>query len=291
MTEEKHLKISFASFGTRSGIKMKIFKTPLILRQMIKHSLLFLILFSMAFKPLKAENYLHLSGAGTDLRTDQLTYSNTQKWNREFDQLTRQRPKILSREWAKIITLPAPPANSSPRTTKEIEYLKTLISKRPSKLQEITAEINLPAFRFGKYTYEDLTSSSTKPNTSQLLKAAYHDLAIVTFVMKKKFNRVRPSKIDSELGHAISIPEHPAYPSGHATATYVIAYILQELDASRADIYLQDAQRIAINREIAGLHYPSDTAAGQQLARQLVDQFQANPTFKKLLQKAKTEWP
>lgn len=259
--------------------------------QMIKHSFLILILFTIVFKPLRAENYLHLSGAGTDLRADQLAFTNTQKWNREFDQLTRKRPKILPREWAKIITLPAPPANSSSRTTEEITYLKTLISKRSSKLPEITAEINLPAFRFGKYTYEDLTTSSHKPNTNKLLKAAYHDLAIVTFVMKKKFNRVRPSKIDTELGHAISIPEHPAYPSGHATGAYIFAYILQELDASKADTYLKDAQRIAENREIAGLHYPSDTAAGQQLARQLVDQFQANPTFKKLLEKAKTEWP
>jgi len=40
--------------------------------QMIKHSFLILILFTIVFKPLRAENYLHLSGAGTDLRADQL---------------------------------------------------------------------------------------------------------------------------------------------------------------------------------------------------------------------------
>lgn len=259
--------------------------------QMIKHSFLILILFTIVFKPLRAENYLHLSGAGTDLRADQLTFTNTQKWNREFDQLTRKRPKILSREWAKIITLPAPPANSSPRTTEEITYLKTLISKRSSKLPEITAEINLPAFRFGKYTYEDLTTSSHKPNTNKLLKAAYHDLAIVTFVMKKKFNRVRPSKIDTELGHAISIPEHPAYPSGHATGAYIFAYILQELDASKADTYLKDAQRIAENREIAGLHYPRTLQPVNNLLASLLINSKQTPPSSSSYKKRKPNGP
>jgi len=228
-----------------------------------------LILFLLISPLLQADDFHHLSGASTDPKIDRLNFTNTQKWNPIFTQLAQQRPKILTRDWTRQITLPAPPPT----------------------LPEITKEIEITAFRFGTHTYQSLTTSKSHQATGKLLTAAYHDLGIATFVLKKKFNRVRPSLIQKDLGHAITIPSHPAYPSGHATGAYVIAYILQELDPSSAKTYLKDAHRISQNREIAGLHYPSDTTAGRLLARQLVDQFLTNPTFKKLLQQAKSEWP
>ena len=122
------------------------------------------------------------------------------------------------------------------------------------------------------------------------LLAAYHDLGIATFVMKQKFNRVRPSVLDKELSNAIEIPAHPAYPSGHATGAYTLAYLLQELDPSSAETYLAAAKRIAENREIAGLHFPSDSEAGRLLARQLADQLLSHPNFKRLMKEARKEW-
>ena len=116
-------------------------------------------------------------------------------------------------------------------------------------------------FRYGTHTYASLTTDPKYRATSKVILAAYHDLAIATFVMKQKFNRVRPSILDKDLGHTIQIPTHPAYPSGHATGAYVIAYLLQELDPESAQTYLKAAKQITENREIAGLHYPSDSEA------------------------------
>ena len=80
-------------------------------------------------------------------------------------------------------------------------------------------------FRYGTHTYASLTTDPKYPATAKVILAAYYDLAIATFVMKQKFNRVRPSILDEDLGHAIQIPTHPAYPSGHATGAYVLAYL------------------------------------------------------------------
>ena len=53
--------------------------------------------------------------------------------------------------------------------------------------------------------------------------------------------------------------------------------------------------RIARNREIAGLHYPTDTVGGQTLASGLFGSILSNtppiPSYAVALTAAKTEWP
>ena len=51
------------------------------------------------------------------------------------------------------------------------------------------------------------------------------------------------------------------------------------------------AWRIARNREIAGLHYPSDTDAGTRLALQVFSKLSTIPLFAdETLKNAKDEW-
>ena len=66
--------------------------------------------------------------------------------------------------------------------------------------------------------------------------------------------------------------------------------MLSELDPKNRAVYLQAAKRIARNREIAGLHYPSDSKAGVILAGQLFKKLMKNPDFAERLKIAKTEW-
>lgn len=240
---------------------------------------------------LKADELANLSGAGHDSQVDKLSFTNTQRWGKDFVKFTRLRPKYLGRDWLREIGLPKPPANSSPRTTAEIAYLKKLAAKRAEKKSAIEAEILVTNFRYGTHTYASLTTDPNYKATSTIILAAYHDLAIATFITKQKFNRVRPSILDEDLGHSIQIPTHPAYPSGHATGAYVLAYLLQELDPDSAHTYLKSAQQITKNREIAGLHYPSDSEAGRLLARQLTDRLLSNSSFKRLMKEARKEWP
>jgi hypothetical protein len=52
------------------------------------------------------------------------------------------------------------------------------------------------------------------------------------------------------------------------------------------------AQRIARNREVLGLHYPSDSKAGRKLADETfkLANSDACPTIKSLIQAAAAEW-
>jgi hypothetical protein len=71
----------------------------------------------------------------------------------------------------------------------------------------------------------------------------------------------------------ILTPSHSAFPSGHATETFTSALVLWALlkdtnlepyrsDPTWGEEIMLLASRVAINRTIAGVHYPIDSAAG-----------------------------
>jgi acid phosphatase (class A) len=254
-----------------------------------------ILFFTIALAPpLFADELSDLSGAGTDEKLDRATFSNTQTWNKDFLAKARKRPRFLPSKWRTIFALPKPPANSSERTSAELDHLVKLSSERQAKLSQIQKEIEVTNFQFGDHSYKTLATDSKFGETGKAITAAYNDMAIAVFFFKERFNRVRPSLLGDaqgkEFGTAIKIPKHPAYPSGHATAVYMLAYLLRELDPPNADRYLEDASRIARNREVAGVHYPSDSQAGRSLGRQIADALLSNTSFRQQLEKAKAEW-
>jgi membrane-associated phospholipid phosphatase len=112
---------------------------------------------------------------------------------------------------------------------------------------------------------------------------------------KWHYQRERPSQLLPTLLPPIDPPGHASFPSGHATESYLIAHFLTEVmpraaggssgppgqppqqppptQPSPAAASLDPrsplarmAQRIARNREVLGLHYPSDSEAGRVLA-------------------------
>jgi membrane-associated phospholipid phosphatase len=100
----------------------------------------------------------------------------------------------------------------------------------------------------------------------------------------------------------IQVPGHASYPSGHATQSQLIAECVKlalpapatnPLTAALSADLDALATRIARNREIAGLHYPSDSDAGRSLAAGIVPLLNsaAVPTFTAALAAAQGEWP
>lgn len=248
----------------------------------------------LCISPLVADESHHLSGAGRDPGLDALTFTGTQAWAAKYLDRTNDETRYFPADWRKKFSLPVPPANSSPRTMAELAYLEPLTRERDAHAKQIRSEVMVTNYRWNGLSYETLTRSKKYARTGKLLRAAYHDLAVAVFTFKHRFNRVRPSilgkQMGKDFGNLIDIPAHPAYPSGHATGAFTMAYLLQELDPKNARVYLKDALRIARNREIAGLHYPSDTEAGRLLARQIADALLANPRFQTLLKSARSEW-
>ena len=88
------------------------------------------------------------------------------------------------------------------------------------------------------------------------------------FVMREKwrFKRARPNQEDPSLTTVIPVPPHAAYPSGHAAQSHMMAYALSVLNPVCTEAYFRLAADIGHRREIAGVHYPSDSLAGEMVS-------------------------
>ncbi|MFK7911087.1 MAG: hypothetical protein AB8F34_10885, partial [Akkermansiaceae bacterium] len=149
---------------------------------------------------LAADDTIHLSGVENNAQLDALTFTSTQKWGQKYLDRSKNKTQFLPADWRKKFAVPAPPANSSPRTLAELAYLEKLVSKRAAHITQIRSEVLAANYRWGRYTYKGLTKSKKLPHTGKLLLAAYDDLAIAVFVFKQHFNRVRPSILSKKIG-------------------------------------------------------------------------------------------
>jgi membrane-associated phospholipid phosphatase len=113
---------------------------------------------------------------------------------------------------------------------------------------------------------------------------------VVGMYYKRKFMRPRPSQLEPRLRPIIDVPSWAAYPSGHAVQNFLVAKALAAVVGSDelADQLYKVAQRVAENREWAGLHYHSDTMAGEQLAVAIFPQ--VLDAYRETFQSAAREW-
>ena len=228
-----------------------------------------------------------------DASVGALAFSNTQKWQQRHRIILSKAPVYLDDDWDSRIRLPSPPDDTSLRTQAELEYLLMLQETRDkAAVKQLRLEVVTNNFTFGPYSFGMLTSSQL-PLTRKMFESAMDDFAVVVFSLKSSFDRVRPSFLDGSVHPPISVPAHPSYPSAHAGQSHMIVFLMEALGIARPVIEqcLQDACMISKRREMGGLHYPSDTAAGVLVARQFVDVLLQNPDFVTLLDDAKAEWP
>ena len=107
--------------------------------------------------------------------------------------------------------------------------------------------------------------------------------------MKFKYARIRPVVVDPRIKN-LQETNWAAYPSGHASNSYINAYIYQELAPEFTDVFTKDAYDMAHSREIIGVHYPSDSESARIFARQFVNKLFQNEKFLTDFEKVKQEW-
>jgi acid phosphatase (class A) len=187
----------------------------------------------------------------------------------------------------------APPRIGSATEFQQLLAYKT--SERDLHCKDICAQNKDPIQSF----FTAVLNSSNKGATENLLGSAAGDMLQIVLFQKKQpnFNRARPYQIMPELDPPFT-PGHASYPSGHSaqahTMAMVITLILKGPDGKYRELVSRCnalATEIAHNRERAGVHYPSDTAAGVALAKVYLQQLLASDAFTQRLSLAQQEWP
>ena len=117
------------------------------------------------------------------------------------------------------------------------------------------------------------------PKTFELLDAVQTISGLVTMMPKHLFACRRPAEFDARVMPYIATPAHGSFPSAHATQAFAMATVLEALvgahpdhfgdAAKRIELIYRQAHRIAVNRTVAGVHFPIDSAAGCRLGLQI----------------------
>jgi hypothetical protein len=169
------------------------------------------------------------------------------------------------------ITIDLQTANFPERELKAL--IRLAEDERPDALGEIIAQNN----SFASYFAAALgISPRTHPNTCLMLQIGGLIGCYGSMHFKGLYQRRRPSQLAPGLMPPIPVPGHPAYPSGHSTQAHLMALCVKRalptaIRPALGIVIDELADRIARNREIAGLHFESDSKAGENLAQSLID--------------------
>lgn len=217
-------------------------------------------------------------------------------WADDVKDLARQKLEYLPVDWRTRISLAGPNLRDI-----EKECLDVLAATQDRHANESDikheAEDVYTAIDKVQQLIGPLVPQQSPPATAELLQATLWDAVPATFSFKEQFNRGRPHHCcDLPLNPMFQRPSprypgHPAYPSGHSTQVHLVAELYARMFPTLRSRLYQAAQGVARRREIAGLHFASDSAAGARLAVLLVDEFLKVPALLGLFNEAKFEWP
>ncbi|WP_262299508.1 phosphatase PAP2 family protein [Microvirga sesbaniae] len=169
------------------------------------------------------------------------------------------------------IDIEAPPGPD--RTRFEIEQLLALqndLQERERRRPDILLEATLDLTAFTRPL--SIEGQHGYAATYSLFFTILALCEYVGLIYKDRFGRARPNQFDPRVRPMLPNPGHSSYPSNHAFQCFSIAYAFSSLlpeHPGSAELF-NAAQRVAGNREWAGLHYPSDTQAGKHLARRFL---------------------
>ena len=205
---------------------------------------------------------LAVLSAGLAGAAEKLVFGN--QWHPFYKELVSEEPKLMPSDWRKRITIAPPPDDAF--TREEVAAIVALKPLRGQYQAQIDKQIKDVAHPF-------IDSLVLNTEQAAALRAFWEkllpDVARVTMHFKAKFDRARPRQYSKEIAPSIAPPGHPAYPSGHSTDSHTLALLLAEAWPEKKTQLLSIATQIAVNREIGGVHYRSDTSAGYLLAQQI----------------------
>jgi len=168
-----------------------------------------------------------------------------------------------------------PPACDSPQMATELAELKSIPRTIPAGGTSFVP-IRLGYFWQGVGTikpWNDLTSQKISeyrldqnpPRAARayaLVHIAYYDALIACFDAKYAYWAIRPNQLDPSITPLFPNPNHPSYPSAHASLSEAQAAMLSYLFPRDTEFFKSLAKEAADSRVWSGVHYRSDLVSG-----------------------------
>ncbi|HET6319370.1 MAG TPA: phosphatase PAP2 family protein, partial [Chloroflexota bacterium] len=158
-------------------------------------------------------------------------------------------------------------------TASELDQLRALAAQRDAAALDDIAfwDTGAPSYRWNELAVNAALKRNFNSNYGTralaLLHVALSDSMVATWDAKYTYQRPRPSELDQSMVPLVSIPASPSYPSEHAAAAAAASAVLTYLFPDDAQLFADKAEEASRSRVMAGVQYPSDIVAGQELGR------------------------
>lgn len=163
---------------------------------------------------------------------------------------------------------------------KQLTLVANYADLRQDRMPEILAQLGTPTEFLRAIAYIE---PARTPFTIELLATAHWLANFVEMRLKYALACKRPNEFSPQIQPMIWTPSHGSLPSGHATEAFTMARVLWALlrahnvkpysEGIWGEMLMRQAARIAINRTVAGVHFPVDSAAGAVLGLTLGNYF------------------
>lgn len=161
---------------------------------------------------------------------------------------------------------------------KQLIWVRSYADLRQDRLAEINVQLGDILSFFGAISQID---AGARERSLDLMIAVQRLTYMLTMRIKSACWMPRPIDFSTRVQPVIQTPDHSTFPSGHASEAFALATVLTRMMDNDADIQtaikgdagtgqppamqFRLAHRIAVNRTVAGVHFPIDSAAGAQL--------------------------
>ncbi|WP_248307936.1 phosphatase PAP2 family protein [Bosea sp. AS-1] len=186
---------------------------------------------------------------------------------------TRSGAEAVSFSWRKptFLSLHRPPMALF---LEQVALMRDYMDLRGERSAEILTQLGYPIDYFAmilglnsarnRFTFELI--AATQVLTSHVAMIAKHHLACR-----------RPDRLGTTVMPMISTPGHATFPSAHAAEAFAVATVIEGLLKAVKPLHhypsteklvrlvFKQAERVAVNRTVAGVHFPIDSWAGAAL--------------------------
>lgn len=200
--------------------------------------------------------------------------------------------EFLPDDFSALVNLvPAPPVADSPAGRADLTTLLEVQADRtPAQVKRAQRVANQSVTSFARPVFGDWFQSKDFPKTVALFERINRESQlIVDGQVKKKWNRTRPYIFSEAVHPIVGRPDNTSYPSGHAAAAALWGTILAAAFPEKAAEFQTQIREAAWCRVLAGVHYPSDTAAGQMLGTAIAEAMLKSPNMEAALQVMRDE--
>ena len=186
--------------------------------------------------------------------------------------------------------LPPPPADDSPAGQADLLTLHKVQEYRTSEqIAEAKRADRLGPCDFVRPVFGDSITKESCPKTYRNLRDIERSAVKIMEDAKSHWKRARPYLRDPGIKPVVGRPRESSYPSGHSFSQTLWSVIYAEAFPEHAKEFDAQARRTQWSRVMAGVHYPTDTTAGYELAQAVGKEMLKDPEVQKMVQEIREE--